>query len=268
MSRASSKQGTILAVSTAVVSVAVAGVWWVFRRPCKRLTNDNLPPTFANNGIQVVPTLTKEERDIIKKAFLAGPDFRYLVGGKNYKTGDFDEQQHYDVTSNLVEYMISFCEQYGHLLVCRNGDGTFLGAVGLIPPYRYHMLFTLHFYRTVIPRGKPAPLKMGNDIAARFTAFGAMMQLHEDCMKGIPHWYVQVIGVSDKAQGKGVGTKLMNAAMDMAGDMPMYLDCHYDNVPYYEKFGFIVKKKIEIVPKGIQDTSTLEMNGMVRGLKS
>ena len=76
-----------------------------------------------------------------------------------------------------------------------------------------------------------------------------MTQLHEDCTRNVPHWYVPVIGVSDKAQGKGVGTKLMNAAIAMAGGMPMYLDCHNDNVPYHEKFGFVVKNKLRLFQK-------------------
>ena len=38
--------------------------------------------------------------------------------------------------------MIAFSERYGHVLVCRDKDGTFLGAVGLIPPFIRDLLYT------------------------------------------------------------------------------------------------------------------------------
>jgi len=264
-------QGLVACAVVAVSAAATAaGLWYLFRRPCPHLSD--LPPSaIIADGIQVVRQLTAEERLVIQESFLSGDDFRYIVAGKDYHNNKtmsaVNEPRHRAVTFGVVEYFIAFAERYGHVLVCRDrDDGAFLGAVGLIPPYRHHWLFTLHFYRTVIPYGKPAALDMGVEVAARFSAFSVMGRLHEECTKNVPHhWYVQVIGVSAQAQGRGVGTRLMNAAIALAGSTPMYLECHNDNVPYYERFDFAVKKKIEIVPKGISDTTTFEMNGMVRG---
>lgn len=267
----------LAAFAAAAVAVSAGSLWlWrrLFRRPCRPLAHSDLPPPVAADGIEVASDnalRSAEERLAVKEAFLAGDDFRYLAAGKDYKTIDDcvnRQQQHRAVAFGMVEYFVAFCEQYGHVLVCRDREdnGTFLGAIGLIPPYRSRTLFTLHFYRTILPYGWPAPLNMGEEIAARFSAFSVMSQLHEDCTKTVPqHWYVQFIAVSPKAQGKGVGTKLMKAAMALAGNnLPMYLECHNDNVPYYERFGFKVEKMIEIVPKGINDTTTFQMNGMVR----
>ncbi len=256
------KQVTWLAAS---VSAAAGILWYILRRPCRYLSKNDLPPCAVSDGLEVVQELNKEERNVIQTAFLSGNDFRWIVGGKDHKVA-LNEDYHRGVTFSLIEYMIAFSERYGHILVCRDEDGTLLGMIGLIPPYRSYARFTVHFYRTVLSYGKPPALDMGDEIAARFKAFEVMSELHKDSTKGIPHWYIQVIGVSDKAQGKGIGTKLMNAAIAMAGGLPMYLDCHNENVSYYEQFGFRVEKKVTIVPKGIQDTSTLEMNGMVRDI--
>jgi len=264
-SRGNQAPTPIWLIISSVVATVGAGLWWLFRRPCKHLTNEDLPPTVSDD-IEVVRELNEEERFAIKTSFLSGDDFRWMVSGKDYKV-HLDENQHREATFSCVDYFLACCERYGDILVCRDKDGTFLGAVGLIPPYENQTLYTLHFYRTVIPMGLPAPVKADKNIAARFQAFSRVATEHEELMKGIPHWYVQVIGVSDNAQGKGVGTRLMEAATAMAGGMPMYLDCHNGNVSFYERLGFVVGRNYEIVPKEIEDTSTFEMNGMVRGLR-
>ena len=269
MSSSIAKQASVslLAVASAVAVTIGTGLWWLFRRPCKFLTIQDLPPTTVSNdnNIEVVRHLDDEERTALMRAFLPGEDMRYMVAGKA-RDSEVDQTKLESITSSLVGYFIAFCERYGHLLVCRDEHGTFLGAIGLIPPYASERLFTLHFYRTIIPLGLPSATRTDKDLAARFQAFAAMESMHKDLMKGIPHWYVQVVGVSERAQGKGVGKKLIQTAIDLAGGMPMYLDCNNGNVRFYEKVGFAVGKKIEISPKGIEDTSTLEMNGMTRGV--
>ena len=252
-------------VSLTLIATAGAGaLWWLFRRPVRYLTTEDLPPTVAND-IEVVRKLNEQERNTVKTAFLSGDDFKWLVAGKDYKT-NLNEKQHREAVFGFIEYFIAFCERYGHILVCRDMDGILLGAVGFIPPYKNERMYILHFYRTVIPLGKPAAINMCEGPAARCKAFSRVTEEHKELMNGIPHWYILVIGVSPEAQGKGVGRKLIEAAIAIAGDMPMYLDCHNGNVPFYEKLGFSAGKRYDIIPEKIEDTSSFQMNGMIRGM--
>jgi ribosomal protein S18 acetylase RimI-like enzyme len=114
--------------------------------------------------------------------------------------------------------------------------------------------------------GIPVPVKMGKDVAARFDSFMETATQHKELMKGTPHWYVQVLGVSNDAQGKGVGRKLMNAAIAIAGETPLYLECHDGNVSFYKKMGYQQKRRFELAPKGIEDVSTFYYNGMTYGM--
>ena len=188
-----------------------------------------------------------------------------MVGGKHFKT-DLDEKDHVKATFYMIEGALTFAERYGHILVSRDDDGKFWGALALIPPYMSPSLFALHFFRCVVPLGMPVPIKMGKDMAARFEAFTQTATHHKLLMKGTPHFYVQVLGVSTDAQGKGVGRKLMDTAIAIAGETPLYWECHDGNVPFYKKPGYRQKERFFLVPKGIEDTSSFPYNGMVYGM--
>jgi ribosomal protein S18 acetylase RimI-like enzyme len=73
--------------------------------------------------------------------------------------------------------------------------------------------------------------------------FGAMADTHPH----EPHWYLPFIGVDPMAQGQGLGSALMAAALarvDQDG-LPAYLESSNPrNRPLYERFGFRVVKDI------------------------
>jgi GNAT superfamily N-acetyltransferase len=67
-----------------------------------------------------------------------------------------------------------------------------------------------------------------------------------------PHWYLAVIGSDPSVRGKGYGQALMQSRLDRvdAEHAPAYLESSkYENVPYYERFGFEVTGEI-VVPGG------------------
>jgi ribosomal protein S18 acetylase RimI-like enzyme len=253
---------TLLASS--ILAFTGGGLWYLFRRQAPMMTTQDLPSN-VDDCIQVVSQLSKEERTTVKTAFLSGDDFAWMVGGKHFKT-NLDEKQHVEATFYMLECVLTFAERFGHILVSRDADGKFEGAIALIPPYTSPLLFTLHFYRSVIPMGIPVPVKMGKDVAARFDSFMETATQHKELMKGTPHWYVQVLGVSTDAQGKGVGRKLMDAAIAIARETPLYLECHDGNVSFYKKMGYQQKRRYELAPKGIEDVSTFYYNGMTYGM--
>ena len=58
-----------------------------------------------------------------------------------------------------------------------------------------------------------------------------------------PHWYLPMIGVETRSQGKGIGAKLMRHALERADadGLPAYLESSNPrNISLYERFGFAV----------------------------
>jgi ribosomal protein S18 acetylase RimI-like enzyme len=67
-----------------------------------------------------------------------------------------------------------------------------------------------------------------------------------------PHWYLAVIGSDPTVRGAGYGQALMRSRLDRcdAEYAPAYLESSNPvNVPYYERFGFVVTGEIT-VPDG------------------
>ncbi len=77
----------------------------------------------------------------------------------------------------------------------------------------------------------------------------AMLGEMERCHIDEPHWYLPVIGVDPKAQGRGIGSALLQYALarcDEAG-LPAWLESSNPaNVPLYERHGFRVVETIQI----------------------
>ena len=62
-----------------------------------------------------------------------------------------------------------------------------------------------------------------------------------------PHIHLLIMGVSQEFQGNGFGGKLLRALIEKAQteNKSIYLETQKeDNVTFYEKYGFSVKKKI------------------------
>lgn len=73
--------------------------------------------------------------------------------------------------------------------------------------------------------------------------FAAMAEAHPQ----EPHWYLPFIGVDPVAQGRGLGSVLMEAALARVDRdrMPAYLEnSNPKNRPFYERFGFQVVRDI------------------------
>ncbi|WP_194744320.1 GNAT family N-acetyltransferase [Thermaurantiacus tibetensis] len=75
--------------------------------------------------------------------------------------------------------------------------------------------------------------------------FAAMAEAHP----GVPHWYLPFIGVDPVAQGRGLGSALMEAALARLDRdrLPAYLEnSNPRNRALYERFGFRVVRDIQI----------------------
>jgi ribosomal protein S18 acetylase RimI-like enzyme len=100
-----------------------------------------------------------------------------------------------------------------------------------------------------------AGLRMGNRLAGTVSKlFRPIEQDRRDHMKGAPHFYVPVLGVATAHHGKGIGTRLLRAAIadSEAKGVPLYLETETEyNVGWYESFGFSVLKQIVLPEVGL-----------------
>jgi ribosomal protein S18 acetylase RimI-like enzyme len=85
-------------------------------------------------------------------------------------------------------------------------------------------------------------------------------RMHHRCITQ-PHWYLWVLGVDPSHQGQGIGGALLRAGITRAdaSHLPCYLETmNPDNVPLYQKFGFV------IIEEGKIPDSSVHVWGMVR----
>ena len=64
-----------------------------------------------------------------------------------------------------------------------------------------------------------------------------------------PHWYLVLLGVDPKYQGRGHGGDLLRPALDRCdrSNTPAYLETQKpENLPFYERFGFTVRDELRV----------------------
>lgn len=107
----------------------------------------------------------------------------------------------------------------------------------------------------------PAALQMGLPGLRRVNnAEDYMRSTHQHCIRGL-HWYLWVLGVDPARQGQGHGGTLLRAGLERAdaSSLPCYLETmNPENVPFYQKFGFV------IASEGIIPSSSVRMWSMIR----
>ena len=87
-----------------------------------------------------------------------------------------------------------------------------------------------------------------------------MKSVHHPCITE-PHWYLWVLGVDPVHQGQGIGGTLLHAGLARAdaASLPCYLETmNPENVPLYQKFGFVLESE------GIIPDSSVRMWSMIR----
>lgn len=264
----------VVLLTAAAGTLAAGGsvaLWNLFRRETKRWKEKDLPenvfvPREAGNDstIHVVRKLSGEDRIALKTAFLSGCEFQWIVSGHaSQGLGENDKALHRTLTFYAVECVLQFAEEYGHVLAARDPKTQeYLGSICLIPPYSSSQKRNLHFLWTVIQHGVPPP--MNKETKARFNSFQKILEeQHMGIMKTTPHWQIINLGVVPNAQGRGLGTQLLQAALEIADDVPLYLRCTDENVPFVQNNGFDINKRFFLQPNGDATAEPFPLNGMV-----
>ena len=103
-------------------------------------------------------------------------------------------------------------------------------------------------------RATPAFLRVLAADPLRFPAFTRYGANAERAHPAGRHWYLVVLGVRPEAQGRGIGTAVLEPVLHQADSEGV--DCHLEtsdraNVAYYERFGFsVVDDALPLVPGG------------------
>jgi GNAT superfamily N-acetyltransferase len=110
------------------------------------------------------------------------------------------------------------------------------------------------------PGYRPSPLQVGRFALAVVRAMGRQArygQMLEETFERVrpkePHWYLAHLGTDPDLQGTGVGTRLLRARLDAcdAQETPAYLESSkQSNVPFYERFGFVVRQEVTLPKDG------------------
>jgi GNAT superfamily N-acetyltransferase len=95
-----------------------------------------------------------------------------------------------------------------------------------------------------------AALRLGWRIARKMEPiFGPLETQRREIMQDRPFVYLQILGVAATLQGRGFGSTILKTLIDDCErtGMALYLETETaDNVCFYERFGFVVIRKISL----------------------
>jgi predicted GNAT family N-acyltransferase len=156
----------------------------------------------------------------------------------------------------LTEVMVRFCMKYGAVF----STSVKLEGVMAIAPYGKDMTM----FRII----NSGAFLLSMKIAKEGKKMKILSDAVEEAKKSLNlnlYIHLLIMGVSQESQGKGLGGKLLRALIEKSETekKPIYLETQKeDNINFYKKYGFSVKKKI-ILPEPIN----LPMWLMVRDVK-
>ncbi|MFD0000204.1 GNAT family N-acetyltransferase [Nocardia sp. NPDC127526] len=133
---------------------------------------------------------------------------------------------------------------HGGVEVALDDNGVMVGAAVWAPPGHWHTskLTTL--------RCLPG---LARAFRSRLPLGAAMSDRMAEAHPREPHWYLAFIGTLPAARGRGYGQALINSRLDRcdAEGAPAYLESSKpDNVPYYERFGFVKTGELDATKGG------------------
>lgn len=164
--------------------------------------------------------------ELLGQAFVDDPLFQYVIPNDGRRSV---------LVPWFLKTSLAYAFLYGEAYATEAKDG----LVYILPPGENG----LKFFGMLRTGMLSAPLKLGSDGTRRFLSMAKFMgQIHKR-KQLTPHLYVFGMGVAPSAQGKGLGTALMQIVLKkMATDnLPCYLETqNARNVAFYRKHGFDV----------------------------
>ncbi len=150
--------------------------------------------------------------------------------------------------SPLIEYMLSYCVRYGEV---HASSANLEGVAGWLTSDSYPM--TPWKVIRSVPLSVILSLGRGG-VTGRMRKVGAYLDATHAHLAPFRHWFLQIVGVDPRFQGKGYAGRLLRpmlSRIDVEG-LPCYVETLDEkNVRLYEHLGFELLEKSEIPETGL-----------------
>lgn len=191
-----------------------------------------------NRLVPLEATQTRQAGEMLARAFHCDPMYMLVIPEADKRT---------KVLSWLFGRVVHYSLLYGEA----HTTETLEGAACWLPPEQTELTLG----RIVRSGLYATPLKMGLVAYRRFDIYmNYADRLHKRCAPE-PHWYLWAIGVDPSSQGRGIGSRLMEAVLVRASaeGTACYLETGVEsNIRFYEKHGFEVVEEGEVPGQGVQ----------------
>ncbi len=189
--------------------------------------------------VPLTPARLLEASAALASAFYEDPSFRFLLPREETRGRWLPLLMGAGLRQVLPE---------GHVYTTTSEDVP--GVIGLVPPGRYPLPFWRNFRFFVSVAWRPPPF----GLPLRFHVRGLQaLRVVERLHPRKPHWYVSVLGVHPRQQGKGLGRVLLEPALARADreGLPVYLETSKEsNLSFYRHFGFEIEDEVELPGSG------------------
>lgn len=256
----------MLGAEMALAGVTGAGAYFVLsKRNCPAQLERMLGFPEASHlllppGMAQEVSLPDVDRVKLKEAFLENSDYKWVAARPGVEDNEHpNHRTMLDITWYMVECQLRFIEKHGYLLVQRDPhSGEFLGAIGLMPPFRRWWRFQGKQKLTQWSVGTSnLPKKLG--CQRRFQAYRRVLDeqnkeaiVHStgrygnNAEEGAGQWHIPLVAVASSKQHRGTGRALVEAATRLC-PRPLYLACPEASAGFFQKAGFTVDKRIQMV---------------------
>ncbi len=143
----------------------------------------------------------------------------------------------------LFQVPLRYCLKYGEVYA---PSENLEGIITWVPGHLADMTIWRLIRSGALWSGLNVPLQLASKLGP---VFKPLEHDRKENMKGLPFFYLPVLGVAPAYQGQGLGGKLLSAliAASEQARIPVYLETESEgNVRWYEKFGFETVKQINL----------------------
>ena len=181
-----------------------------------------------------------QKRDIVRASKLLADAFQHDPLWNRISEGESDFEKRFRA---IFEVPVRHCLKYGEVYATSED---LEGVIGWVPGEYADM----NAWRMIRSGSLGSAMRIGLNPAKKMgSVFKAVVKDRREHMAGHTFLYVSIVGVATKAQGKGFGRKLLDAAIKKSEREGLYLYLETEteeNMRMYEHFGFRLLKKITL----------------------
>lgn len=194
----------------------------------------------SSDIVQLQKSQVSDTSTIAAKAFENDPVFTYIISD--------DREFRLRSLTWLMSKLIAYSTRYNHAYTTQDlaGLAAWLppGTLFSNPLQLLKMAWSLQLYAL------PTKIRW-NRLGRCLTLLSAVEHAHQQDMGDCPHWYLGLMVVNPKSQGRGVGSRLLQPILQRASSegLTCYLTtCTEQAVRFYQKNGFEIVQVQKIAP--------------------